>query len=92
MSPHKVFLAAGKAAKAATGNPAMGIYPHGEPEIDFDAVTSPDCKVIGTENLSCADSSLFPRITNGNLNAPSIITGEKAADHILGRTSIVIYQ
>ena len=41
---------------------------------------------IGTDNLFCADSSLFPRITNGNLNAPSIMTGEKAADHILGRT------
>jgi choline dehydrogenase len=31
-----------------------------------------------------ADSSLFPRITNGNLNAPSIMVGEKAADHIMG--------
>ena len=50
------------------------------------AVVSPDCRVIGTENLFCADSSVFPRITNGNLNAPSIMTGEKAADHILGRT------
>ena len=49
------------------------------------AVVSPDCRVIGTENLFCADSSVFPRITNGNLNAPSIMTGEKAADHILGR-------
>ena len=50
------------------------------------AVVSPNCRVIGTENLFCADSSVFPRITNGNLNAPSIMTGEKAADHILGRT------
>jgi choline dehydrogenase len=48
------------------------------------AVVSPDCRVIGTTNLFCADSSLFPRITNGNLNAPSIMVGEKAADHILG--------
>jgi choline dehydrogenase len=32
-----------------------------------------------------ADSSIFPQVTNGNLNAPSIMTGEKAADHILGR-------
>ena len=55
-------------------------------ETDPFAVVSPDCQVIGTENLFCADSSLFPRITNGNLNAPSIMTGEKAADHILGRT------
>ncbi|MEM8591524.1 MAG: choline dehydrogenase [Pseudomonadota bacterium] len=49
------------------------------------AVVDPDCRVIGTENLRVADSSIFPRITNGNLNAPSIMTGEKAADHILGR-------
>ncbi len=52
------------------------------------AVVSPNCQVIGTENLFCADSSLFPRITNGNLNAPSIMTGEKAADHILGRARL----
>lgn len=50
------------------------------------AVVSPDCKVIGVENLRLADSSIFPRITNGNLNAPSIMTGEKASDHILGKT------
>ena len=55
---------------------------------DARAVVSPDCRVIGTDNLFCADSSVFPRITNGNLNAPSIMTGEKAADHILGRTPL----
>jgi len=49
------------------------------------AVVDPDCRVIGVDNLRLADSSIFPRITNGNLNAPSIMTGEKAADHILGR-------
>jgi choline dehydrogenase len=35
-----------------------------------------------------ADSSIFPRITNGNLNAPSIMVGEKASDLILGRTPL----
>ncbi|WP_456390316.1 choline dehydrogenase [Profundibacter sp.] len=49
------------------------------------AVVDPECRVIGVERLRLADSSIFPRITNGNLNAPSIMTGEKAADHILGR-------
>ncbi|MEP9370970.1 choline dehydrogenase [Mesorhizobium sp. KR1-2] len=49
------------------------------------AVVDPHCRVIGVEGLRVADSSIFPRITNGNLNAPSIMTGEKAADHILGR-------
>ena len=48
------------------------------------AVVDPECRVIGVEGLRVADSSIFPRITNGNLNAPSIMTGEKAADHILG--------
>ena len=52
------------------------------------AVVDPDCKVIGIDRLRLADSSIFPRITNGNLNAPSIMTGEKAADHILGRAPL----
>ena len=50
---------------------------------DADAVVDPQCRVIGTNNLRVADSSIFPRITNGNLNGPSIMVGEKAADHIL---------
>ncbi|QPC87159.1 choline dehydrogenase [Mesorhizobium sp. NBSH29] len=52
------------------------------------AVVDPECRVIGVEGLRVADSSIFPRITNGNLNGPSIMTGEKAADHILGRTPL----
>ena len=49
------------------------------------AVVDPALRVIGVQNLRVADSSVFPRITNGNLNAPSLMTGEKAADHVLGR-------
>jgi choline dehydrogenase len=49
------------------------------------AVVDSECRVIGVDALRVADSSIFPRITNGNLNGPSIMTGEKAADHILGR-------
>ncbi|MEO1539729.1 MAG: choline dehydrogenase, partial [Pseudomonadota bacterium] len=52
---------------------------------DPDAVVDPECRVIGVEGLRVVDSSIFPRIPNGNLNAPSIMVGEKAADHILGR-------
>lgn len=52
---------------------------------DPSAVVDPDCRVIGVEGLRVADSSIFPRIPYGNLNAPSIMVGEKAADHILGR-------
>ncbi|HTU52814.1 MAG TPA: choline dehydrogenase [Acetobacteraceae bacterium] len=49
------------------------------------AVVAPDTRVIGVDRLRIADSSIMPRITNGNLNAPTIMIGEKAADHILGR-------
>lgn len=49
------------------------------------AVVDPEGRVIGVEGLRVADSSIFPRITNGNLNGPSIMVGEKIADHVLGR-------
>tara|TARA_R110002096_G_scaffold75732_8_gene178834 strand:- start:26367 stop:28028 length:1662 start_codon:yes stop_codon:yes gene_type:complete len=52
------------------------------------AVVDPACRVIGVDGLRVADSSIFPRITNGNLNAPSIMVGEKAADHILGKAPL----
>ncbi|MFT5000942.1 MAG: choline dehydrogenase [Planctomycetota bacterium] len=49
------------------------------------AVVDPECRVIGVDGLRVADSSIFPRITNGNLNGPSIMVGEKASDFILGK-------
>ncbi|ORE93205.1 choline dehydrogenase [Stappia sp. 22II-S9-Z10] len=55
---------------------------------DPGAVVDPECRVIGVDALRVVDSSIFPQITNGNINAPSIMVGEKAADHILGRTPL----
>lgn len=52
------------------------------------AVVDPENRVIGVEGLRLADSSIFPQITNGNLNGPSIMSGEKASDHILGKTPL----
>ena len=49
------------------------------------AVVDPQGRVIGVEALRVADSSIFPRVTNGNTNAPSILVGEKIADHVLDR-------
>jgi len=49
------------------------------------AVVDPECRVIGIEGLRVADSSIMPQVTNGNLNGPTIMIGEKASDHILGR-------
>ena len=55
---------------------------------DPGAVVDPECRVIGVDGLRVVDSSIFPQVTNGNLNAPSIMVGEKAADHILGRAPL----
>ncbi|MBZ0122593.1 MAG: GMC family oxidoreductase N-terminal domain-containing protein, partial [Roseovarius sp.] len=55
---------------------------------DAHAVVDPEGRVIGVERLRVADSSVFPRITNGNINAPSIMVGEKMSDHILGRSPL----
>ena len=52
------------------------------------AVVDSETRVIGVDGLRVADSSVFPRIPNGNLNAPSIMVGEKASDHILGRAPL----
>ena len=52
------------------------------------AVVDPQARVIGVEGLRVADSSIFPRVTNGNLNAPSIMVGEKVADMVLGRAPL----
>ncbi|MFK7879784.1 choline dehydrogenase [Roseobacter sp.] len=55
---------------------------------DANAVVDAQARVIGVEGLRVADSSVFPRITNGNLNAPSIMVGEKVSDHLLNRAPL----
>ena len=49
------------------------------------AVVDAQARVIGTQALRVVDSSIMPSITTGNLNAPTIMLAEKAADHIRGR-------
>ncbi len=48
------------------------------------AVVDPELRVRGVEGLRVVDSSVMPFVTNGNLNAPTIMIGEKGADHVLG--------
>ena len=49
------------------------------------AVVNPETRVHGLEGLRIVDSSIFPTIPNGNLNSPTIMTAERAADAIKGK-------
>jgi choline dehydrogenase len=51
---------------------------------DAMAVVDPQTRVHGLDRLRIVDSSIMPSITTGNLNAPTIMLAEKAADHISG--------
>jgi len=53
---------------------------------DSTAVLDAQCRVRGVTQLRVVDSSIFPTITNGNLNAPTIMVAERAADIIAGKT------
>ena len=52
---------------------------------DPTTVVDPETRVVGMESLRVVDASIIPSITNGNLNAPTVMLAEKGADHILGR-------
>lgn len=53
----------------------------GEDEL---SVVDPETRVRGIDSLRVVDSSIFPTIPNGNLNAPTIMVAERAADLIRG--------
>jgi choline dehydrogenase len=52
------------------------------------AVVDPQTRVHGIEGLRVVDSSIFPTIPNGNLNAPTMMVAERAADIIRGQTML----
>ncbi len=52
------------------------------------SVVDPETRVHGIENLRVVDSSIFPTIPNGNLNAPTIMVAERAADLIKSNVTL----
>ena len=52
------------------------------------AVVDAGLKVHGVEGLYVVDASVMPSVTNGNIYAPTMMIGEKAADIILGNTPL----
>lgn len=68
-------------------NANSAYHPCGTCKIGEDpmAVVDPALRVYGIEKLRVADASVMPTITNGNINAPSLMIGERAAALIVGQ-------
>ena len=49
------------------------------------AVVDPQCRVHGLQGLRVADASIMPVVPSSNINGPTMMIGEKAADLIVGR-------
>ena len=70
-------------------NAKSAYHPWGSCKMGTDdmAVVDPELCVHGIERLRVADASIMPAITNGNINAPCMMIGERAADFILAGQS-----
>jgi choline dehydrogenase len=71
-------------AKAESAYHACGTCKMGL-DSDPSAVVDGNCRVYGVQALRVVDASIMPSIPSGNLNAPTIMLAEKAADLIRGR-------
>ena len=55
---------------------------------DADAVVDSELRVHGVDGLRVIDASVMPDIVSGNLNAPTQMIAERAADYILGKPAL----
>ncbi len=69
-------------------NANSAYHPCGTAKMGHDdmAVTDPEARVHGIDGLRVADASIMPTITNGNINAPSMMIGEKVSRIILDKS------
>ncbi len=52
-----------------------------------DSAVDPRLRVHGVDGLRVIDASVFPNITSGNTNAPTIMVGQKGADLVLSEAA-----
>lgn len=55
---------------------------------DADAVVDSECRLNAVDGLRVVDASVMPRVTTGNLYAPTVMIAEKVADRIRGRAPL----